>query len=222
MLKSRRRYHIAPDSPRKRQKAASHTRILEAARALFRERGYDETTARDIAAQAGLSVGSLFLHFESKADIFKAVIWANNETKYDLMRRLVPTRARVKERLLRMAEISYEQETAQLPLVAIMQSYQWLWDAGSEQEYRATIEPIAEIMQQILEDGIRNGEIRPDADLEAAVQCLIASHVWNYRAAVFRDADATALAKRASRAIDVIIDGLHPRRAGPSDDALFP
>jgi len=92
MLKSRRRYHIAPDSLRKRQKAASQNRILEAARALFRERGYGATTARDIAERAGLSVGSLFQHFPSKADIFKTVIWANNEAKYDLMRRLVPAR----------------------------------------------------------------------------------------------------------------------------------
>lgn len=218
MLKGRRRYHIAPDSPRKRQKAASHDRILEAARALFRERGYDGTTARDIAERAGLSVGSLFLHFESKADIFKAVIWANNEVKYDLIRGVIPSPLRVKEKLLRMAEISYEQETAQLPLVAVMQSYQWLWDASAEQGYRATIEPIAEIMRQVLEDGIRSGEIRPDADLEAAVQCLIASHVWNYRAAVFADADVAALARRAGRAIDVIIDGLRPSPGG----ALFP
>jgi AcrR family transcriptional regulator len=116
MLKSRRRYHIAPDSPRKRQKAESHVRILKAARALFVKRGYDGTTARDIAERAGLSVGALFLHFKSKADILKTIIWANNEAQHDLMRRLVPTRAGVKARLLRMAEIGYEQEAAQLPL----------------------------------------------------------------------------------------------------------
>ena len=211
MLKGRRRYRIAPDSPRKLQKLESYARILEAARTLFIARGYDATTARSIAAHAGLSVGTLFLHFRSKADILKTIIWANNEAQYDLMRRLVPARAPVKERLLRMAEIGYEHEAAQLPLVAVMQSYQWLWDAETEREYRATIQPVTEMIGQILQDGIRSGEIRPDADLETTVECLLASHVWNFRAALFADADADALTERASRAIDVIIDGLRSR-----------
>jgi AcrR family transcriptional regulator len=211
MLKSRRRYHIAPDSARKQQKAESHARILKAARALFVKRGYDATTARDIAARAGLSVGSLFLHFKSKADILKTIIWADNEAQYDLMRRLVPARAPVKERLLRMAQIGYEQETAQLPLVAVVQSYKWLWDAETEREYRSTTEPMAQLIRQILQDGMRAGEIRPDADLDSAAECLIATHVWNFRAALFAAADVAALTERAGRAIDVIIDGLRPR-----------
>ncbi len=218
MLKSRRRYHIAPDSPRKRQKAESHVRILKAARALFVKRGYDGTTARDIAERAGLSVGALFLHFKSKADILKTIIWANNEAQHDLMRRLVPTRAGVKARLLRMAEIGYEQEAAQLPLVAVVQSYQWLWDAETEREYRSTIDPIAEMMRQILTDGIHSGEIRPDADLETTIECLIASHVWNFRAALFAGADVATLTERAGRAIDVIIDGLRQRDGSSSAD----
>jgi TetR/AcrR family transcriptional regulator, cholesterol catabolism regulator len=211
VLKSPRHYHIAEDSPRKRRKAESHARILESARALFIERGYDATTARDIAKHAGLSVGTLFLHFKSKADILKTIIWANNEAQYDLVRRLVPAQAPVKERLLRMAEIGYQHEAAQLPLVAVMQSYHWLWDAETEREYRAAIEPIRTMIRQILEDGIRSGEIRPDADLETTAECLIASHIWNFRAALFAGADAAALTKRAGHAIDVIVDGLRPR-----------
>jgi AcrR family transcriptional regulator len=216
VLKAPRHYHIAPDSPRKRQKAESHARILESARALFIEHGYDATTARDIAKRAGLSVGTLFLHFKSKADILKTIIWANNEAQYDLVRRLVPVQASVKERLLRMAEIGYEHETAQLPLVAVMQSYHWLWDAETEREYRAAIEPTRTMIRQILEDGIRSGEIRPDADLRTTVECLIASHVWNFRAALFAGADAATLTRRAGRAIDVIVDGLRQRDGSSS------
>ena len=33
---------------------------------LFRERGYEGTTVRDVAAAAGISAGSLFHHFPSK------------------------------------------------------------------------------------------------------------------------------------------------------------
>jgi AcrR family transcriptional regulator len=211
----RRRYRIAPDSPRKRRKAESHARILAAARALFMERGYEATTARDIAERAGMSAGALFLHFKSKADVLKTIIWANNAAQYDRMRRLVPARAPVKERLRRMAEIGYANEAAQLPLIAVMQSYQWLWDGETEREYRVAIEPITDMIRQILRDGIRRSEIRPDADLDTVVDCLIASHVWNFRAALFAGADVAALTERAGRAIDVIVEGLRPRAGAP-------
>jgi AcrR family transcriptional regulator len=41
---------------------------------LFREKGYDNTTVRDIAAAAGVQAGSWFYHFKSKQEILQAVI----------------------------------------------------------------------------------------------------------------------------------------------------
>ncbi len=41
-------------------------RILDAALALFRERGFDGTTMRDVADAAGLSAGAAYYHFASK------------------------------------------------------------------------------------------------------------------------------------------------------------
>ncbi|WP_280696625.1 TetR family transcriptional regulator [Kitasatospora sp. GP82] len=40
--------------------------ILETAMRLFQERGYDKTTMRAIAAEAGVSVGNAYYYFESK------------------------------------------------------------------------------------------------------------------------------------------------------------
>ncbi|WP_433891940.1 TetR family transcriptional regulator [Streptomyces sp. CA-111067] len=40
--------------------------ILETAMRLFRERGYDKTTMRAIATEAGVSVGNAYYYFESK------------------------------------------------------------------------------------------------------------------------------------------------------------
>jgi AcrR family transcriptional regulator len=57
------------------QRAASEeTRrlILDTALALFRERGFDETTIRDIAARAGLSLGAAYYYFKSKEAIVGA------------------------------------------------------------------------------------------------------------------------------------------------------
>lgn len=47
-------------------------RILDAALELFRERGYDETTMREIAAHADVATGLAYYYFKSKADIVLA------------------------------------------------------------------------------------------------------------------------------------------------------
>jgi AcrR family transcriptional regulator len=57
------------------QRAASEEtrrQILDTALALFRERGFDETTIRDIAARAGLSLGAAYYYFKSKEAIVGA------------------------------------------------------------------------------------------------------------------------------------------------------
>lgn len=53
--------------------AATHVRILSAARALFVERGYDGVATPDVANAAGVAHGSVFHHFKSKRDLFIAV-----------------------------------------------------------------------------------------------------------------------------------------------------
>lgn len=54
--------------------ASEQTRrhILETALALFRERGLEDTTMRDIAGQAGLSLGAAYYYFTSKEAIVGA------------------------------------------------------------------------------------------------------------------------------------------------------
>lgn len=49
-------------------------RLLDCAAQLFREKGYERTTVRDIGAAVGIQSGSIFHHFSSKEDILKAVM----------------------------------------------------------------------------------------------------------------------------------------------------
>jgi AcrR family transcriptional regulator len=49
-------------------------RILEAAGRLITHYGYDKTTVADIAQEAGISKGAIYLHFESKENLFSALI----------------------------------------------------------------------------------------------------------------------------------------------------
>ena len=48
-------------------KARTRVKVLEAARTLFAERGYDAATIRDIAKGAGMSTGAVFANFQDKA-----------------------------------------------------------------------------------------------------------------------------------------------------------
>lgn len=54
--------------------ASTRDRILNAAEALFAERGLAGTAVRDIAAEAGLTAASLYNHFASKDALYEAVL----------------------------------------------------------------------------------------------------------------------------------------------------
>lgn len=57
---------------RTRKSDETRTRILESALDLFRERGFDATTMRDIARESGVALGATYYHFESKEAIVLA------------------------------------------------------------------------------------------------------------------------------------------------------
>lgn len=50
------------------------TRILNAASELIVHYGYDKTTVSDIAKEAGISKGAIYLHFDSKDELFEALL----------------------------------------------------------------------------------------------------------------------------------------------------
>lgn len=60
--------------PRKRRKEARPSELTAAALALFVEKGFAATRLEDIAQHAGVSKGTLYLYFDSKEALFKAVI----------------------------------------------------------------------------------------------------------------------------------------------------
>ncbi|WP_374672986.1 TetR/AcrR family transcriptional regulator [Ideonella sp.] len=61
-------------SARQRRKEARPSELLDAALALFVEKGFAATRAEEVAARAGVSKGTLYLYFPSKEELLKAVI----------------------------------------------------------------------------------------------------------------------------------------------------
>src|SRR3954454_3358869 len=60
----------------RRRKEARPGEILDAALDCFAERGFAATRLEDVAARAGVTKGTAYLYFESKEDLFKAVVRA--------------------------------------------------------------------------------------------------------------------------------------------------
>ncbi len=54
-------------------------RILDAAADLIAHYGYDKTTVDEIAQEAGVSKGAIYLHFKSKIDLFEALLLRESE-----------------------------------------------------------------------------------------------------------------------------------------------
>jgi AcrR family transcriptional regulator len=69
-VKPKRRYN----SPRRREQAAATRReILEAAHRLFEQHGYGATTMAAIAAEAGVALKTVYLAFETKSGVLRAL-----------------------------------------------------------------------------------------------------------------------------------------------------
>ena len=60
-----------------RRKEARPAELVSAALQLFVEKGYAGTRLDDVAARAGVSKGTLYLYFENKEELFKAVVREN-------------------------------------------------------------------------------------------------------------------------------------------------
>ncbi|MHC1563194.1 TetR/AcrR family transcriptional regulator [Actinomycetospora sp. C-140] len=64
----------APLGRRAADKARTRESLLTAARRVFAERGYGPASVEEIARTAGVSVGSVYVHFASKEALFTALV----------------------------------------------------------------------------------------------------------------------------------------------------
>src|SRR5580704_891978 len=63
-------------APRRRDEARALFRnaILEAAEAVFAERGFHRARIQDVAARARIGVGTVYNHFDEKEDLLRALL----------------------------------------------------------------------------------------------------------------------------------------------------
>lgn len=71
---------------REREKNAKKDKVLETAKALFESRGITQVTMNDIALACEYSIGSLYLYFKSKDDIYMGLAAIGSEKVDNLLK----------------------------------------------------------------------------------------------------------------------------------------
>lgn len=112
---------MQPGSPKWRRRAEARPgEIVRAALDVFAEKGFAAAKLDEIAAKAGVSKGALYLYFETKEDIFRAVVREAVVPNIDLIeaalgQATVPFPDLLRMMLARMADLV---ETSRLGAVA--------------------------------------------------------------------------------------------------------
>jgi AcrR family transcriptional regulator len=189
-------------------KARSRRRLLDAAKRLFMERGYEGGTVRDIAAAADLSTGAVFASFADKADLFNEVLLADCPAQIELMeRRAARPFGRVQDRLVGVLSEGYRFQHEQLQLMRAALAVSWSQGLNGALCDRPIRQAAEGAIRRILEQAIAAGELRADAELDLIVEMVWDSYVANYRHALFAGFTVDQLTERFRRQVEALLAG---------------
>src|SRR5690606_38447944 len=151
---------------------------------LFAERGYDAATIRDIAKGAGMSTGAVFANFQDKAELFEAVF---SEEMEGLLAdiRAAATEGRVLDRLSSGLTAGYHRSLDHLPLLQAMVARSWFQPEDADQRSRAFVRPLVEAIGEMLQAGVREGDLRQDVDVALVSRLLWDVFISNFRFAAY-------------------------------------
>lgn len=84
-------------------------RILDAALRLFRDKGFDVTTMRDVAAEAGMATGAAYYYFHSKEELVMALYTRTSEEARELVPAALGESRDLKTRLRAVIDTKFAQ-----------------------------------------------------------------------------------------------------------------
>lgn len=160
-----------------RRKDARPSELLAAALQLFVEKGYAGTRLDEVAARAGVSKGTLYLYFDNKEELLKAVV------RESIVRNIADATETVRSfegptpELLRTIFDGWWATMGESPASGITKLM--IGECGNFPEIARfyvdeVISPAHALLGMVLERGIRRGEFRPLADVPLSVHIMIA------------------------------------------------
>jgi len=213
----------SPSSPsgRQRRKEARPQELLDAALALFVEKGFAATRSEEVAARAGVSKGTLYLYYPSKEELLKAVIRQNlSRVLADADGIVQRFEGPTPELLATLLRAWWDQvgETAAGGIHKIILAEVGNFPEIAEFYEREVIVPAHELISKTLQRGVARGEFRP-VPADEATHVLIAPLIF---LALHKHAFGTcpfgldaAPGRVIDAQIDIVLRGLQPRDADP-------
>jgi AcrR family transcriptional regulator len=168
-----------PETASRREQVREERRqqILDAALEVFSRTGYHVTNVSDIAAQAGVSQGTIYWYFDSKDELFQAALLsAFGDIGEDAIGALCEGETAT-EKLLLLADSMVGLADVAEGLFMLFLGY---WASSDRQEASAQIwvdllRRYKDIVVEVIEEGIGQGEFKP-VDAEGLVWALLAAY----------------------------------------------
>ncbi len=173
--------NLAEITPRReRRKEARPGELVKAALDLFVEKGFAATRVDEVAARAGVSKGTLFLYFDSKEDLFKAVIRENIANLFPAWNEEFKTFEGSSAEMLHYAMDLWWLNVGNTPASGIVKLV--ISEAQNFPEVAAfyqkeVVEPGTGLLQSILQRGVDRGEFQ-SMDTSKSVFSMIAPMIF--------------------------------------------
>jgi AcrR family transcriptional regulator len=150
---------------KQREKQQRNTQILDAARALFVDKGFGATTMQDIADRAELGRRTLYLYFKTKDEIVNSIAQDIIRELSRLVREASARRGNGRERMDSVAESFvqyYKSRPADFLLIlnTDFNESRGTQAGGGRQRVDDFIHSLTELLTDILDAGLEDGTLR--------------------------------------------------------------
>lgn len=162
---------------RQTQKQATRAKILAVAQTLIETQGYQATTLRHIAQAAGVAVGTVFVHFESKEDLFYTAFYADLEAIKDRALAEVPA-ASLTLQLQHIAHTFLHAFAERPALYSNLLQQSLFAPAPWSQRFRGQIDALAQGLFPLYQAAQTRGEIAPSIAIPTAIASFFAFYYF--------------------------------------------
>ncbi len=198
----------------RREAAKQQTRlkVLAAARALFADPGYEQTTIRMIAKAANVAVGSVFTTFAGREAVLAAIVTEKYDELAETLRQVVAqTPGSARDRLKAAFAAAYAFEIQRHAMLLHQIAASWVWSREFEAQSQSGLARPFGFVFALLAEAREAGEIAKGADLPLLADAVLALYMRNWRHGWYRELDAAGMAALAARQVDLLFDGAAPR-----------
>ena len=113
----------------------------------------------------------------------------------------------LRARLLAALTAGYHGSLEQLPLVQAVVARSWFQPVAAEMRTRTAIKPLVMVVSDVLQAGVRGGELRQDADVRLLSELIYEAWLSNYRGAAYDGWTLQQMTTRIGKQVDVILAG---------------